>query len=745
MQEIIQEFIDFMSEHGLAPAAQSDIKANNKRINYKLLTATNHKKHGYYKLEILGDFGYGFVGDYRDDSCFSWHSKSSKKYSKSEIEEFRKKAQIEREKEEEKRKEVHRQKAIYAQDFTVFLDECPNDHPYLLKKNVKSHGLLISGNDIILPMSDQEQMWSFQTITPEGDKKYLPKAKKTGTWFEIRGDETICIVEGYATGASVYEATGHSVIVTFDSGNLKYSAKKIKELNPNSDIIICADNDFESVDTQGKLRNTGLLAGEAAAKEIGARIAYPLFTKENSGNSDFNDYAALHGLGAVKQRIHDAKRDGQSSGGIKEEVSPIGVQAPAIRTRSTPSEEWRNELRVNAKGELNLRSALNAALIVENSTELLGLFRYDSFSKTIMVCYCPPWEEEADFKVRRLEDKDYFGLACFLEYQWGLTVGKTVICDALESTARSKENIFNPATEYFNSLEWDGVPRLNEWLYKYVSDNSQSRDYLSMVGRKFLCGMAARAMFPAIKFDTMIILEGDQYAGKSRLARLLATINGEEYFLDDFKDIESKDTLMKMQGKLIVEFPEITTMRKTEVDDLKAFVVRQSDVFRAPYGRQVIEAPRQCVFIGTVNPEGGYLRDVTGNRRYWPIACRERLSLDAMIPIIPQLHAEAAHLVKNGEQLWLKESEYQLAVEEQNKRVVDDVWADRIEEITNNRMIITSDEILDGLNITIDKRNPMIYKRVKDSMLKNGYKYGLVQIGQKRKRGYSKTNTGGLI
>lgn len=745
MQEIITDFIDFMSQRGLEPARHSDIKATNKRQNYQLSSATNHKKHGFYKLEIEGDFGYGYCGDYRDDSCFTWYSKSSNKYSKSEMEEIKRKAELQRIENDKEKQEQHDQKATYAQDFTVFLDDCPDDHPYLLKKNIKPCGALLSGNDIIIPMSDTQKMWSYQSIDMEGNKQYLTGGRKTGSYFVIKGDETICIVEGFATGATIHEATGHTVIVTFDSANLKTVSKIIRQDNPSARIVICADNDYQGKDTRGNPRNAGLISGAIAAKNIDADMAYPDFQEEHDkyDYSDFNDYAKIHNLEKVKILIHDAKRDGQGSGGVKE--SSLDLQAPAARTNQEPEIDWSEFLQYDNKGNVDIRSALNARLYVENATLLKGLFRYNSFSKLVMVCKCPPWENESTFKVRPLKDTDYFNLLCHLEYEYKIKVGKNVVADCLESTAHNEENIFNPATDYFNSLEWDGISRLDDWLRKYVSDGSQNDDYLTLVGRKFLCGMAARAMHPAIKFDTMIILEGDQYAGKSRLARMLATINGEEYFLDDFRDIDNKDTLMKMQGKLIVEFPELSTMRKAEVDDLKAFVTRQSDVFRMPYGRQVIDAPRQCVFIGTVNPEGGYLRDVTGNRRYWPIACRERLLLDDMIKAIPQLHAEAAHLVKEGEQLWITEKEYALAVIEQNKRVVDDVWADRIYDIVNGRHTVSSDDIMEGLNISVDKRNPLMYKRIKDTMLKEGYKYGLYQIGNKRKRGYHKVNKQVLV
>jgi predicted P-loop ATPase len=280
-------------------------------------------------------------------------------------------------------------------------------------------------------------------------------------------------------------------------------------------------------------------------------------------------------------------------------------------------------------------------------------------------------------------------------------------------------------------------------LLDYVAGGheKQSDEYLGLVGRKFMCGLAARAMYPGIKFDTMIILEGEQYAGKSSLARIMATVNGEEYFLDDFKDIENKDALMKMQGKLIVEFPEISTLRKAEINDLKAFISRQEDEYRPPYGRTIRRSPRQCVFVGTVNPEGPYFKDMTGNRRYWPISCRSRLDLVGLKNAMPYLHAEAAHLVRNGEKLYLTETEYNIAKGEQEKRCMFDLWTDRIESYVKNYNRVATDDICAHLELSMDKRSPIVFGRIQQIMASLGYKPTRYRESGSLKRGFIKQET----
>lgn len=741
MQEIIAQFIDAMSEYGIPPASSSDIKPDDKRRDYQISGDPRTKKKGFYKLKIDGDFGVGFFGDWRIGDCQSWQSKSSKKFTAEEKREFAEKLRLEKKRQELEQEELHKKTAIEAQDLIIFLNEANPEHPYLVKKGVKPYRILQNGNDILIPIHDDNQTWSYQTISPDGDKYILKDGKKQGNWFHIIGDETILICEGYATGATLHEATGHSVYVAFDAYNIFPVCMRLKKANPKSRIIICADNDHETINRRtGGLQNTGIEKAKEAANICAVELVWPEFGTQGSGLSDFNDLHKLNGLEAVKNTIQAAGKPepDEAAGGVlsydNDSQTPSGDLSPEV-------DDWQSGLQTNSKGMVLQRSTVNLLLIAANDDELNGVFVYDSFAKRIIVRKCPPWEDEGLFKVRQLQDYDYVRLEAFLEKKWELKTGKNRIADAIESTATMPFNTINPASEYFSSLAWDGEKRLDTWLSNFVSDGKQPSAYLSLVGRKFLCGLAARAMNPGIKFDTMIILEGKQYAGKSFLSKVIATVNGEEYFLDDFKDIENKDALMKMQGKLVIEFPEISTMRKAEVNDLKAFLSRTTDVFRPPYGRNTIEAGRQCVFVGTVNPEGPYLRDVTGNRRYWPISCRDKLAMSELQEIMPQLHAEAAFLVRNGEQLWLKDDEYQLCVTEQDKRVMTDIWIDKIEQIVAGRDEISTDDLLMELCIPVEKRNQIVYTRLMQSMISLGYVSDRVGSGRIRKRGYRKVGS----
>lgn len=740
MENIREEFIQLMLSTGLAPYNLNDIKPDNKRRNYRCNDDSSSKKSCFYKLAVDGDFGYGYFGSYKTDEYYSFCSKSSKKYSKSEIEAYRTRLEKEREQELKTREEIYIEKSKECRDFLFFLEHVET-HPYLKRKGLPSgYGALHSGENLIVPMHDFEQIWNYQRIKPDGEKLYFQGAKKAGTWFAIEGDtDVIYIAEGYATAVSVHMATGMTTLAAFDTSNLEYVVKAVLSKYPKANIVLAADNDHETIVNQ-KFYNAGVeKARKIAAKYPEIKIRFPVF-KDPEGKSDFNDLYQEQGLNAVAKQLQEQAEESAALVDVRGGGTPPHVDTPAAVPDEPPiNQDWRERLIANKNG-LVPNSTINATLVLENDEKLRGVFKYDGFAKQILVMRCPPWMSERDFKVRPIQDHDYIPLECYLESEWRLRCPKAKCADIISSVAMKPENTFNPAREYFDGLEWDGTPRLDTWLRDYVSDGGQNENYLSLVGRKFLCGLAARAMYPGIKFDTMIIFEGEQYAGKSFLSRIMGTIHGEEYFLDDFKDIENKDALMKMQGKLVVEFPEISTLRKAEVNDLKAFITRQTDEFRPPYGRNVMTAPRQCVFVGTVNPEGAYFKDMTGNRRYWPVTCRKRLALAELKLVMPKLHAEAAHMVKNGEQLWLSEKEYEQAQIEQNKRVMSDLWIDKIENIIEIRETITSDEILQELGIKIESRNNMVFTRLQQVMAQLGWHPARVTEGSKRKRGFRKND-----
>ncbi|MHB8963357.1 MAG: virulence-associated E family protein, partial [Saccharofermentanales bacterium] len=200
--------------------------------------------------------------------------------------------------------------------------------------------------------------------------------------------------------------------------------------------------------------------------------------------------------------------------------------------------------------------------------------------------------------------------------------------------------------------EWDGKTRAETILIDYLgaADNAYTR----AVTRKTLCGAVARIKQPGIKFDHILVLNGDQGIGKSTLIERL----GGAWYSDSLTltDMNDKTAAEKLQGYWILEIGELAGMKKADIDKVKAFISRQDDKYRASFGRRVTPHPRQCIFFGTTNSQNGYLRDITGNRRFWTVktpGTGKMKPWELSKEEVRQIWAEVLLLVQKGEKLYL--------------------------------------------------------------------------------------------
>lgn len=232
-------------------------------------------------------------------------------------------------------------------------------------------------------------------------------------------------------------------------------------------------------------------------------------------------------------------------------------------------------------------------------------------------------------------------------------------------TARNSP--FHPVCDYLDALEWDGVPRLDRWLVTY--GGAEDSEYTRAVGRIALLAAVRRVRRPGEKYDEMLTLESVQGTNKSSALRLLAI--RDEWFGDDLPlNADGKKVIEQTAGKWIIEAGELKGMRKGEVEHLKAFLSRQDDTARLSYARLPVIVPRQFVVIGTTNSER-YLRDLTGNRRFWPVRV-EGFDLEALGRDRDQIWAEAAAREAEGASIRLDPSLYAAAGVEQEARRVED-------------------------------------------------------------------------
>ena len=326
-----------------------------------------------------------------------------------------------------------------------------------------------------------------------------------------------------------------------------------------------------------------------------------------------------------------------------------------------PDNSWMDGLDRTRKGEIkNTRD--NIIFIMQNHPLLKGRYYTDDFSGKMCVCGDLPWERPAGAEWRDVDDAH---LRRMLE-RIGLT-GKERIDDSIH--AAFDECHRHPVREYLEECERRGFggPRLDTLLVDYLG--AADTPYTRAVTRKFFAAAVARIMEPGVKFDFCPVLAGPQGLGKSTLLRTLAGV----WFDDSLQEVEGKDPVEQLKGKWIEEVGELSALNRAETNVIKAFISRQSDYYRPPYGRRAVEHPRQCVFCGTSN-DNVFLRGDT-NRRFWVIPVgitpARRSVWDDLPPLRDQIWAEAVAAYRAGEPLYLPPDIEKYARDIQNDYSID--------------------------------------------------------------------------
>lgn len=313
---------------------------------------------------------------------------------------------------------------------------------------------------------------------------------------------------------------------------------------------------------------------------------------------------------------------------------------------SDDNANWIALLDVSATTGLPKKTTDNIIIILENDPLLKGKIRFDEFSNRVQVVGAVPWDKGTE--IRSWTDNDDAGIRHYLEKAHGIT-GVSKVFDACSLVCH--RHTVNVVADRLNLLpEWDGVPRLDTLFIDYLG--AADTPFTRASARKSFTAAVARALQPGIKYDTMPILAGPQGIGKSTLLRIM----GGDWFNDSLDSFEGKEACELIQGSWILELGELNGLSKAEMNTVKQFLSKTSDIFREPYGRRTGEHPRRCVFFGTTN-ESEFLRDKTGNRRFWPIDCAvnppTKNVFTQLAEEAPQIWAEALLAWKNGEKLYL--------------------------------------------------------------------------------------------
>lgn len=319
-------------------------------------------------------------------------------------------------------------------------------------------------------------------------------------------------------------------------------------------------------------------------------------------------------------------------------------------------DNWQTALELDKQGKIK-DTLDNIVLIIRNDSELESI-AFNKHRDGIDARDGLPWEQMKG----GWNDSDNAALKVYLSNKYGI-YSPTKTKDAILAVAA--ERSYHPIKEYLDHLpDWDGTDRVETLLIDYF--NATDNSYTRAVTRKMMVAAVARIVQPGTKFDSVLILNGPQGIGKSTFfAKLAGDWFSDSLTLTDMKDKAGPE---KLQGYWILELGELAGMRKTDVEVVKSFISRSDDKYRASYGVNVESHPRQCIIVGSTNAESGFLRDITGNRRFWPVRISgdgKRKAWQMSVYDVEQIWAETLVIYAKGEKLYLEGSDVELATNEQ--------------------------------------------------------------------------------
>lgn len=621
-------------------------------------------------------------------------------------------------------------------------DSAVND--YLNRKRVGAFGVRFMFGKLLVPLWDVAgKLHGLQWIAQDGAKVFGTGTVKDGH-FHLLGTvldgSPIAFCEGYATAATVHEATGWPTVCCFDAGNLMPVLAAFRKLYSDAQFVIAGDDDKYltarlcerlaqhgvsvtpkdfgknaggvrdqawdlpdgrkvelkaawakdrndvyliqgSITADGvthlvKLENAGRAKGLAAAKKHGARLICPVFVDRLHKLSDFNDLYLSEGLDVVREQL----------------LAPPPAAESAKKNGPTSVKGGPNGGGSGGDGGGGYGEGSGPRLrfpYLTDKWEIKGIRENVYFALTEDAALAALIRfNEFSHRLDKTRPAPWGGLAGkwtalddlrlanYLAQNHGLIVGNPLTVQQAVLMS-ANDHAYNPMRDYFDGLVWDGVPRLSHWLSDILG--AEQNEYSSKAGIYFLLSMVARVFEPGCQMDYMLVLQGAQGARKSSVLKVLA---GEYYAGGTFR-IGDKDSMQVLQGRLLFNFNELDAMGRAESTAVKSFVTERTDVFRPPYGSNFIDYPRCCVLTGDTNQDD-FLKDATGDRRCWPVHCAD-INVELMAQQRDQLFAEATNFYKLGAQRYPdKDEERRLFLPQQDRWKFVDVWQDVLARYVNS-------------------------------------------------------------
>jgi predicted P-loop ATPase len=482
----------------------------------------------------------------------------------------------------------------------------------------------------------------------------------------------VFIVEGEK---DVDNLTKRGFTATTNSGGAKKWSPDLNQYFTGKNVYLLPDNDDIGAD------HMRMVAAELLP------VAHAVHLIELPGLPLKGDVSNWLNAGGTVDELADLAR--QAKPMSEDEFVPKSEQ-PEVTTASggtDVNEEgkssfiWRFSLICTKRGTPRALLA-NVIIVLRNATCWQGVLAFDEFAYRIMLLAAPPWQpqgETAGFQKRAWTEQDDLAATHWLQTVEGITVTPAVTAQAVELVARDRS--FHPVRDYLRGCEWDGQDRLATTLSTYFG--AEQSAYTEAIGRMMMTSGVARIFDPGCQVDTMLILEGEQGLMKSTAIKTLFS----PWFTDDIEQLGTKDASMQVAGVWGIEIGELDAMSRVEVSNIKAFITRRVDRFRPPYGRRVIERPRECIFLGTTNTND-YLKDPTGARRFLP-ATVTKIDLAGLERDRDLLWAEARVRYEEGAPWWFTEEHADAAAtakQEQEARYQEDAWEQPIGDYLESRL-----------------------------------------------------------
>jgi predicted P-loop ATPase/phage/plasmid primase-like uncharacterized protein len=639
---------------------------------------------------------------------------------------------------------------------------------YLERKQVGAYGVRFAFGSVVIPLVDLAgALHGLQWISKDGSKVFGTGTVKEGHFHllgDLAEDTPVGFAEGYATAASGHMATGWPVVACFDAGNLMPVITAWRKLYPEKRFVIFADDDrhlvrrlCERLEGHGvgvkqadfaksagglrdmrwelpdsrvvelkarwakdkcevyyiegsitcdgitrmlKIENAGRAKAFAAAKRNNAQVVLPKFTGRAEELTDFNDLHVAEGLEVVRAQCIAEPQQRPEKKSLSPPPGEGGPNGPGNWGGGGGGDDggesggrglWFPYL-TDKREVKGIRE--NVYFALREDPRLQDLVRYNEFSQQLDKVRVPPWGGKAGEWKPVLDD---IRLAEYLARAHNLIVGNPVTIEQAVLMS-AHDNAYNPVRDDLEAAEWDQVERRKHWMIDCLG--AADTEYVRAASEYFILSLVARVFEPGCQMDYMLVLQGSQGEGKSSVLQVLG---GDYYGAGSFR-VGDKDSLQALQGRLIFNFNELDALGRAENTAIKGFITERTDRFRPPYAKGFQAFPRNCVLTGDTN-QGEFLRDSTGDRRFWVVHVSD-VDVDKMKAMRAQLLAEAVHFYKLKTRRYpTKDEEKRLFFPEQDRWKFVDVWHDVLARYVN------SDEIVEGYCGTLSDKGKQLKNR----------------------------------